>query len=72
MTHILIYDPNSSDPLWAGQVEHVPRVGERVALWHLSPVVTLLVRDVVLRLPEGEVYVHCVRDEARPLLKGER
>lgn len=72
MTRILIYDVGLSDPLWTGEVPHVPRIGERVALWHFSPVVTLLVRDVVLRLPENEVYVHCVRDANRPLLKGER
>ena len=65
MTRIFICNPGSSEPLWVGQVSHVPRVGERVALWHESPVVTLLVQDVILRLPENEVYVYGTRDEAR-------
>ena len=59
MTRILIYT-DDSDPLWAGKVSYVPREGERIALWDRSPVLTLVVSRVILRLPENEVYVHCI------------
>lgn len=64
---ILVYDEEGGDALWIGNVSHVPREGERVALWDRSPVVTLVVERVVLRLPEDDVYVHGRRVPKRDL-----
>lgn len=55
----LFYVDDESDPTWSGELDFVPFAGQRVTLWHVTPVLAVTVAWVALRLPEREVYVRC-------------